>query len=148
MAGALGAPATIASAVDGRPCPAGAEDGVVTAYADVFSRIAARTADERAARLQGGDRAALRALLDRWLADPVGQSSSITVTGVRCPSRTRAVATTELLLAGTTLPAVIPEGRAVREDGTWKVARTTFCRRMVLEDPTLARAGPCARSAR
>ena len=147
VAGALAAPATLASAADTpvRACPPGATDGVITAYADVFSRIAQRTPDERAARLQGGDRTALRALYDEWLADPAGASTSITVNEVRCPSADRAVATTTLMLAGTPLAEVIPLGRAVREDGTWKVARSTFCTRMILEDPALASTGPCRR---
>ena len=50
-----------------------------------------------------------------------------------------------VVLAGEDLPEVLPPGRARRQDGVWKVANSTFCARMVLEDPALADRGVCAR---
>lgn len=146
VAGALGAPATIASAsAADRGCPAGAEGAVVSAFADVFSRSTALPADQRAASLDRGDDPAVRALLEQWLASPVSANSTVSAQAVRCPSRNRAVVDADLVLAGQVLPGVLPEGRAVRRAGTWKVATATFCTRMILEDPALASAGVCAR---
>jgi hypothetical protein len=147
VAGALGAPATVASSAVARParCPTGAKGAVIDAYMTVFSRIQVTTADERAARLAGGDDPTLRALLDDWLADPAGANSTVTVEKVRCLGRARAIVDADLVLAGTRLADVLPPGRARREDGVWKVARATFCARVILEDPARARSGPCAR---
>ena len=149
MAGALVAPATVASAAGSGTgasrCRAGAEDGVIVAYANVFSRATQLTNDARAASVDRGDEPAVRALLDAWLASPAGTSSTVTVADVRCTSRNRAVVDADLNLAGTPLPEVLPAGRAVLRDGTWKVATGTFCTRMILEDPALATAGVCAR---
>ncbi len=149
VAGALVAPATIASAAGSgaraNRCPAGAEDGVIAAYANVFSRATQLTNDARAASLDRGDEPAVRALLDTWLASPTGTSSTITVADVRCTPRRRALVNADLNLAGTPLPHVLPAGRARLRDGTWKVGFGTFCTRMILEDPSLAQAGVCAR---
>jgi len=144
VAGAFMAPATVASAA-GKRCPAGTEDAVIAAYADVFSRATPLPADQRAASLDGADRPAVRALLDTWLASPIGASTTVTVNDVRCRSASRAGVDADLVLAGVPLPEVMPTGRAVRENGTWKVATSTFCTRMILEDPALADAGVCAR---
>ncbi len=149
VAGALVTPATVASAAGSGTgasrCRAGAEDGVIVAYASVFSRATQLTNDARAASLDRGDEPAVRALLDTWLASPTGTSSTVTVADVRCTSRSRAVVDADLNLAGTPLPEVLPAGRAVLRDGTWKVATATFCTRMILEDPALATSGVCAR---
>ena len=149
VAGALVAPATVASAAGRGPgttrCRAGTETSVITAYANVFSRATPLTNDVRAASLDRGDEPAVRALLDTWLASPTGNTSTVTVADVRCPSRTRAVVDADLNLAGTPLPDVLPAGRAVLRNGTWKVATATFCTRMILEDPSLATTGVCAR---
>ena len=147
VAGALGAPATVASAAGSR-CPRGTEGAVTAAYGNVFTRATALSADEWAANLAGGDDPALRAILDTWLAVPETSSTSMTVNGVECPRRNRAVVDADLILAGVPLPDVLPPGRAVRENGVWKVGMSTFCYRMVLEDPALADAGVCARKAR
>jgi hypothetical protein len=142
VAGALGAPATVASAAaQGSRCPPDAESAVVQAYANLFSRAVQLTADERAASLARGDDPAVRAILDRWLATPEPSTTSIAVSGIRCPTKRTAVVHADLVLAGVPLPEVLRRGRAVREDGTWKVATSTFCRRMVLENPALA--GSC-----
>lgn len=145
VAGAPGAPATVAS---GARCPPGTESAVITAYANVFSRATQVTADARAASLARGDDPSVRAVLDTWLASPVGASSTITVDGVRCRSRTRVVVDAALNLAGNPLPDVLAPGRAVLDGGTWKVATSTFCLRMVLENPALAEGGTCARNRR
>ena len=147
VAGALGAPATVASAA-GTRCPRGTLDAVTAAYGNVFTRSTALTPDERAANLAGADDPALRSLLDTWLATPEPSTASLTVNGVTCPSGSRAVVDADLVLAGVPLPGVLPPSRAVREAGTWKVAKATFCYRMVLENPALANAGPCARRSR
>ena len=144
VAGASVAPATVATAL-GKRCPAGAEDAVIAAYANVFSRATQLSTDERAASLAGSDRPAVRALLDAWLASPIGASTTVTVNDVRCRSANRAEVDADLVLAGTALAEVLPPGRAVRRDGAWKVATATFCTRMILEDPALADAGVCAR---
>ncbi|MFM8304375.1 MAG: hypothetical protein ACKOA9_08785, partial [Actinomycetota bacterium] len=149
VAGALVVPATVATGAApvtaATTCRAGARNGVITAYANVFSRTTQLTADDRAASLDRGDDPAVRALLDGWLASPTGASSTVTVTTVRCTGRNRAAVDAELVLAGTPLPRVLPEGGAVRRGGTWKVATATFCTRMILEDPDLASGGACAR---
>lgn len=148
VAGALVAPATVASAAGSGTgatrCRAGAEDGVIIAYANVFSRATQLTNDVRAASLDRGDQPQIRALLDTWLASPTGASSTVTVANVRCPSRSRAVVDADLNLAGNPLPEVLPAGRAVLRDGAWKVATGTFCTRMILEEPALATSGVCA----
>jgi hypothetical protein len=147
VAGALGAPATVASATNasgGSGCPGRALGAIQTAYADVFSRNTQLPADQRAASLDRGDDPAVRALLDQWLASPISASSTVSALSARCPSRNRAVVDGVLVLAGVSLPEVLPPGRAVRRAGTWKVALSTFCTRMVLEDPSLADAGLCA----
>ena len=143
VAGALGAPATVASAA-GSGCPRGTLGAVQTAYADVFSRNTPLGADQRAASLDRGDEPAVRALLDGWLASRVADSTTVTALDVRCPSRNRAVVDGVLVLASEDLPDVLPPGRAVRRDGTWKVALSTFCTRLVIEDPSLADAGVCS----
>ena len=143
VAGALGAPATVASAARSR-CPQGALGGIQTAYADVFSRNTQLPADQRAASLDRADDPAVRALLDEWLASPVAESTTVSALSARCPDRNRAVVDGVLVLAGVNLPEVLPPGRAVRRDGTWKVALSTFCTRVVLEDPSLADAGVCS----
>ena len=137
MAGAVWAPATVAAAPVGR-CPRGTASAVSAAYTTVFSRATQLSADQRAASLARGDDPSVRALLERWLADDAGASSSVTVASVRCTSRRRAIVDADLMLSGVTLPEVLPAGRAIREGGTWKVALATFCHRLVLETPSLA----------
>lgn len=146
VAGASPAPATAASGA--RPgygrCPPATRDDVTAAWLAVFARNQPTPAGDRAARLAGADDPALRAVLDDWLADPAGASSSVTVTRVRCRGRNRALVDGDLVLAGVTLAKVLAPGQAVREQGTWKVARSTFCSRVILEDPGRATSGACA----
>lgn len=138
VAGALGAPATIASgAVTGRDrCPVGARPAIVQAYADVFRQSPGLTLEQRATALDRGDTPTVRALLERSVATPA--STTVTVGRIRCPGPARARVAADLVLAGVALPEVLPEGRAVSRAGTWKVATPTFCARMILEDPGLA----------
>ncbi len=143
VAGALGAPATVASAARSR-CPAGALGEIQTAYANVFSRATPLAADQRASSLADGADPAVRAVLDRWLASPVSANTTVSALTVHCPTRNRATVDAVLVLAGEDLPEVLPPGRARRQDGVWKVATPTFCARMVLEDPSLADRGVCA----
>lgn len=145
VAGALTAPATASSSPV--RCPPGARGQITEAFATVFSRTDATDtpAEQRAARVVGGDDPELRSLLERWLLDPAGRSSTVSVVNVRCQGRRRAVVDTELVLAGVPLPEVLPRGATRLEGGTWKVARRTFCARLALEDPEAARVGPCAR---
>jgi hypothetical protein len=142
VAGALGAPATVASgasAGSGRDrCPAGARPAIVQAYANVFSRAQGLPLAERAASLDRSGEAAVAALLERSVTDPAGANVTVSVVRVRCPRPDRAVVDADLVLAGVPLAEVLPEGRAVRRAGTWKVATATFCDRMTLEDPGLA----------
>lgn len=147
VAGASMAPATVASAAR-TGCPKGTEDAVATAYDNVFTRSLGLLTDQRAASLARGDEPAVRSVLDAWLASPVGSSSTMLVNGVRCPTRDRAVVDADLVLAGTHLTEAVPPGRAVRDGTTWKVATSTFCLRMVLENPALADGGVCARNRR
>jgi len=144
VAGALGAPATVASAAAPR-CPGGALGAVQTAYADVFSRNSVLPVEQRLASLDRSDEPAVRALMEQWLASPVSASTTVSALGIRCPTGNRAVVDGVLVLAGEDLPDVLPPGRAVRRDGTWKVTLPNFCTRMVLEDPALADKGICAR---
>jgi hypothetical protein len=50
----------------------------------------------------------------------------------------------ELVLAATPLREVLPKGTAVRQQGVWKVSKSTFCARMILENPDLATSGACS----
>ncbi len=39
----------------------------------------------------------------------------------------------------------MPWARPFVEAGVWKVAKSTFCARMIIENPSLASRGACAR---
>jgi hypothetical protein len=39
---------------------------------------------------------------------------------------------------------LLPRGKAVLQNGVWKVARSTFCARVIVENPDLASRGACA----
>jgi hypothetical protein len=144
VAGAPCAPATAASAV--KSCPSGATGQITEAFFTVFSRSdpTAADADARAARLADGGDPALRSVLQAWLLDPAGRESTATVGRVRCTRADRAVVKLDLVLAGTPFHDVLPLGKAVRQDGVWKVAKSTFCARMILENPALATTGACS----
>lgn len=147
-AGALVAPAAAASAsvsAAENGCPRGAANEITNAFTTLFSRNQPATIEQRVAVLAGGERVGLRAVLDAWLADPSESQSSVNVTGIRCQTPTRAVLDADLLLATTELTEVLPPGRAVRQDGVWKVARSTFCARVTTSDPRFAAEGACAR---
>lgn len=128
-------------------CPAGTEAAVTAAYTNVFARDAMVSPEARAASLVGGDDPAVRRLLDAWLADTANLSTNLSVQGVSCTGPRRAAVDTTLELAGVQLPKVIPKGRALLDGGTWKVATSTFCRRIILSDPESASMGACARYA-
>ena len=68
----------------------------------------------------------------------------MTVDHVRCTRANRAAVKLDLVLAGNPFHEVLPIGKAVRQDGVWKVAKSTFCARLILENPTLATAGACS----
>jgi hypothetical protein len=144
VAGAPCAPATAASALE--PCPRGAKAEISGAFFTVFSRndSTATAVDARAARLAGSDDPGLRAILQSWLRDSAGRNSTDTVSHIRCTRADRAVMNVELVLASIPLPEVLPKGTAVRQQGVWKVSRSTFCARMILENPALASRGACA----
>ena len=144
VAGAPCAPATAASSLTS--CPKGARAQITEAFFTVFSRNdpTADDVDARAARVADGESPALRSILATWLRDPGGKQSTITVDQIRCTRSNRATAELELVLAGNPFHDVLPLGRAVRQDGTWKVARSTFCARMILENPALATSGACS----
>ena len=137
------APATAASPTK---CPRGARSQITDAFFTVFSRNdpTATDVDVRAARLAGSADPGLRAILESWLHDPAGKNSTNTVKHIRCTRADRAVMDVELVLASTPLPEVLPKGTAVRQQGVWKVSKSTFCARMILENPTLATRGACA----
>jgi hypothetical protein len=144
VAGALCVPATAASARTS--CPKGARSQITEAFFTVFSRSdpTPSDVDARAARVADGEEPALRSILASWLQDPIGKQSTVTVDQVRCSKSDRATAQLELVLAGNPFHDVLPLGRAVRQDGVWKVAKSTFCARMILENPTFASRGACA----
>ena len=112
----------------------------------MFSRSdpTATDTDARAARLADGGDPALRSLLQAWLLDPTGRESTATVARVRCTRADRAVVKLDLVLAGNPFHDVLPLGKAVHQDGVWKVAKSTFCARMILENPALATSGACS----
>lgn len=144
VAGALSAPATAASGAG--ECPKGARSQITDAFFTVFSRSDPASSDPatRAARLADGDDPSLRSLLDTWLRDPAGRQSTVTVDHVRCTRANRAAVKLDLVLAGNPFHEALPIGKAVRQDGVWKVAKSTFCARLILENPTLATAGACS----
>jgi len=144
VAGAPCAPATAASAI--KSCPSGAKAQITDAFFTVFSRSdpTPTDADARAARIADGSDPALRSVLQSWLLDPTGRESTATVDRVRCTRADRAVVKVDLVLAGNPFHDVLPLGRAVRQDGVWKVAKSTFCARMILENPALATTGACS----
>lgn len=144
VAGVFVTPAT--AAPRSRRCPSGARSDITDAYYLLFSRNqATATNDERAAVLAGGSDPALRQALDTWLSDPADNATTVSVSDIRCPSRSRATVDADLLLASTPLLDVLPQGKAVRQAGVWKVARSTFCARLTISDPSLASRGACAR---
>jgi hypothetical protein len=144
VAGVFVTPATAASG--NRRCPSGARSAITNAYYTLFSRNqSTATADERAEVLADGSDPALRQLLDTWLADPADNSTTVSVSDIRCTSNSRARLDADLLLASTPLLDVMPVGKAVRRAGAWKVARSTFCARLTISDPSLASRGACAR---
>jgi hypothetical protein len=128
-----------------KACPEGAKPAIIDAYSKVFSRAFTLGADERAARLVHGEDPAIRQLLDACLADPANANTNLAVRRVKCAGARRAVVETTLELAGEDLPEVLPRGRAVLDGGVWKVARSTFCARLILSDPATASHGACAR---
>jgi hypothetical protein len=142
VAGAPSAPATVASRSGS--CPAGARDQITAAWNTVFDRGVTTSADERAVRLADSTDPRLRAILDAWLLDTRGGNATATVDRIRCTRANRAIVDYDLILAGNPLPGVLPLGRAVRQQGVWKVAKSTFCARVILEDPSLASVGACA----
>ena len=144
VAGAPCAPVTAASAL--RSCPTGARAQITDAFFTVFSRSDPTATDvsTRLARVAGGDEPGLRSILATWLQQPDGKQSTVTVDQVRCTRANRATADLELVLAGTPFHNVLPVGKAVRQDGVWKVAKATFCARMILENPALATTGACS----
>ena len=95
--------------------------------------------------LANGTDPALRQVLDTWLADPSDNSTTVSVSDIRCTSGSRAVLDADLLLASVPLLDVMPVGRAVLQAGVWKVARSTFCARVAISDPDFASRGACAR---
>ena len=142
VAGAPSAPATVASRSGS--CPAGARGQITAAYSAVFDRGAATAADARAARIADSTDPGLRSILDAWLRDTRGGNATATVNHIRCTRADRAKVDYDLILAGNPLPGVLPVGRAVRQEGVWKVAKSTFCARVILENPSLATRGACA----
>jgi len=142
VAGAPSAPATVASRSGS--CPAGARDQITAAYSTVFDRGEATSADARAARLAESADPGLRSILDGWLLDTRGGNATTTVNHIRCTGARQATVAYDLILAGNKMPGVLPRGRAVLQQGVWKVAKSTFCARMILENPSLATTGACA----
>jgi hypothetical protein len=110
----------------------------------VFDRGVTTSANERAVRIADSTDPRLRAILDAWLLDTRGGNATATVDHIRCTRANRAVVDYDLILAGNPLPGVLPVGRAVRQQGIWKVAKSTFCARVILESPSLATTGACA----
>ena len=142
VAGAPSAPATAASRAGS--CPAGARGQITAAYNAVFDRGALTPAPDRAARLADSSDPGLRSILDTWLLDTRGGNTTATINHIRCTRANRAAVDFDLILAGTPLPGVLPLGQAVRQQGVWKVAKSTFCARVILENPSLATTGACS----
>jgi hypothetical protein len=143
VAGAPCAPATATSLL---ACPKGARSQITDAFFTVFSRNdpAATDTNVRAALVADGNDPGLKSILQTWLQEPAGKQSTVTVDQVRCTGSNRAKVDLELVLAGNPFHDVLPVGRAVRQSGVWKVAKSTFCARVILENPSLATTGACS----
>lgn len=116
------------SSEGGRPADAATTAAVSKAYKTVFSSTTS-IAQSRDA-LQHGD--VFAATLREQANSPHGQQSSASVASVRLASPSVADVRFSITSNGITALTDVP-GKAVREDGQWKVAATTFCQLLNLE---------------
>jgi hypothetical protein len=117
-------PSTTASA--GGAADAATTAAVGTAYTTFFNSKSSAAASEAA--LQHGS--AFRAVLEKESTSKYAQRTSVSVMSVRLVSADVADVAYTLRTNGITLPST---GKAVRENGTWKVAAQTFCGLLALE---------------
>jgi hypothetical protein len=116
------------SAAAGRPADPATTAAVRRAYAAFFSSKASLAQSQAA--LQHG--AAFTAAIREQGAGPHGQQSSASVSSVSLSSPDVADVQFSITSNGITALRDVP-GKAVRENGTWKVAATTFCQLLSLE---------------
>lgn len=118
--------ASSSASASGRSADATTKTAVAKAYTTFFNSNSSAAASEAA--LQHGS--AFRAVLAAESNSTYAQKTSVDVTSVRLVSASVADVGYTLHTSGITLPS---KGKAVREDGTWKVAAQTFCALLALE---------------
>jgi hypothetical protein len=86
--------------------------------------------DKSVSLLQDGE--AFRSTLQQASTESLAKSGSVTVSKVVLNSADKATVTYSILLGGSPVLAN-STGFAVREDGSWKIAGTTFCALLQLQ---------------
>lgn len=100
---------------------AAAKASVTTAYTTVFAT--ATTPDQAAAYIESGS--VLIPTLTQLQNSPQGKAKrSVAVTEVTFPTHTTAAVKFTVTLGGSPFPLT---GKAVLQNGTWKVSKDTFC---------------------
>jgi hypothetical protein len=123
---APGGGATTPGGGSSAPAPGGAAlSGEEKKVADNWEKLfnAATPIPDRVALLENGDK--MKGLVDTLAASPVAAQVSAKVKTVKI-SGDNADVTFDVLLAGAPVAADSP-GKAVKQDGTWKVSVTTIC---------------------
>jgi len=121
-------PATVATTGAGTPADTATKAAVTKAYQDFFDYQS--TAEQSRNALQRGD--LFKAVLDQQGTQSYAQKSAATVSSVKLISANTAKVIFTVKVAGQPLLPDAP-GYAVRIDGSWKVAATTFCSLLTLE---------------
>jgi hypothetical protein len=122
------APATVATTAAGTPADPATRAAITTAFQDFFDYQS--TAKQSQDALQNGD--LFTAVLNQQGTQSYAQKSAATVSSAKLISPDTAKVTFSVLVGGQPL---LPDadGYAVRENGRWKVAATTFCNLLTLE---------------
>jgi hypothetical protein len=119
-------PTSAPATPSGRPADAAVTSAVRKAYSTFFSSNSSAAASQAA--LQHGS--AFHAVLAEESKSSYAQKTSVDVLGVRLASADVANVSYTLHTSGISLPST---GKAVRENGTWKVAAQTFCALLALQ---------------
>jgi hypothetical protein len=120
--------ATVATAAAGTPADAATKAAVINAFKAFFD-YQSTLAQSQGALQQGS---LFTAALNEQGAQSYAQKSAATVSSVKLISPNTAKVIFSVLVSGQPLLPDAP-GFAVRENGTWKVAATTFCSLLTLE---------------
>jgi hypothetical protein len=108
------------------------------------------TADQQAAYIQYLSGSKLNQdFLDKFKASKEANAASAATTGVdvdkvTCAGKKQADVIFTLVIGGSRTEGLAPPGRALIEDGKWKVSGDTVCNLQALGDPSVLESEPCA----